>query len=112
MNNCIFCKIINGEIPTDFLLKTKNIIVFKDINPKAPIHYLIVPKIHIKSLNKAKSSDKAFLGELLLIPQKIAKKLKIKDYKIIINTGSNAGQSVDHLHLHFLAQDFKKSGQV
>ncbi|MDD3773817.1 MAG: histidine triad nucleotide-binding protein [Patescibacteria group bacterium] len=114
MKNCIFCKIIKKEIPAKIHYEDKDIIVIKDANPKAPIHLLIIPKIHFKSLNEIKSKNQKLLGKLLLTAQKISRKEKFDQngYKIIINTGENAGQSVEHLHLHLLSGDYKKSGQI
>ena len=104
MTDCIFCKIIKKEIPSDVFYENPDLIVFKDIKPKAPIHYLIVPKQHIESVNHLKEENKELIGVMFLTAQKIADKLGIKDkgYKLIFNVGRGGGQIVDHLHLHIL----------
>lgn len=101
---CIFCKIINKEIPSEVVYKDKNILAFKDIYPKAPIHLLIIPKKHILSINYLKKEDRGLTGELFLVAQKLAKEFKIDKigYRLIFNIGKDAGQTVDHLHLHLL----------
>lgn len=100
---CIFCKIINKEMPTDMVYEDDNFIAFKDIHPKAPVHILILPKKHIISVNHLEIQDKALMGELILIAQKIAKDKNLKGYKLLINVGREGGQIIDHLHLHLLA---------
>lgn len=104
MLNCIFCKIINGEIPGKFVHKDKDFVVFHDINPKAPVHVLVVPKDHIESLVNVNDSHIDLLGSMLLTASKAAQKLGIaKDgYKVVINNGKASGQLVFHLHLHLL----------
>lgn len=104
MSDCIFCKIVKGELPTNKVLETDDILVIRDINPKAPVHDLVVPKKHLESLNDAKEEDKEILGEMVLTAVKAAKKEGIYDkgYRLIINTGKNGGQLVPHLHMHLL----------
>jgi len=104
MNDCIFCKIIKKEIPADIFYENQDLIVFKDIAPKAPIHYLIVSKQHIKSINHLKEENKDLMGGMFLTAKKIADKLGLKDkgYKLTFNVGRGGGQIVDHLHLHIL----------
>lgn len=100
MTDCIFCKIINGDFNTEFIYENDYVVVFKDINPKAPIHLLIVPKVHVESLNELE--DKALMGELLQAVKDVTKKIGLKSYKTLINTGKEAGQEVFHLHVHVL----------
>lgn len=100
---CVFCKIIKKELPADIVYEDKEVIAFRDINPKAPIHYLIVPKKHIESVNHLRESDELLVGKLIFTAQKIAKEKGIKAYNLLINVGREAGQVIDHLHLHFLA---------
>ena len=100
-NDCIFCKIINGDFNTEFVYENDYVVVFKDINPKARIHLLVVPRTHVASLNELE--DKNLMGELLSAVRETTKKLGIKSYKTLINTGKEAGQEVFHLHLHILA---------
>jgi len=101
MTDCIFCKIINGDFNTEFVHENDYAVVFKDINPKAPTHLLVVPKVHVESLNELE--DKNLMAELLQTVKDVTKKLNIKAYKTLINTGKDAGQVVFHLHIHILA---------
>lgn len=104
MKNCIFCKIIDKKIPSKTLLEKEETIVFQDIEPKAPIHYLVIPKKHIASLNEVKKEEKELLGELMLTAREAAEKLGIKDdgYKLAVHTGEGGGQEVFHLHVHLM----------
>ncbi len=108
--NCIFCKIIKGEIPANKVYEDDDIIVFKDIAPKAPIHVLVVPKVHFASLDKAKDENEKLLGKLLLQARDIAKSFGVNKsgYKVVINNGAGSGQIVFHLHLHLLGGWKKK----
>ena len=99
-DNCIFCKIINGDFGTEFVLENEYAVVFKDINPKAPVHLLVVPKKHVDSLNELE--DKKLMGELLQTVKDVTAKIGLKSYKTLINTGKEAGQEVFHLHIHIL----------
>ena len=104
MDDCIFCKIIKKEIPSDIIIEKGNFLVIKDIAPQAPIHYLLIPKKHIESMQYANQEDGQVISEMMLETKEIAKKLNIdkKGYKMIINTGIEGGQDVMHLHFHFL----------
>jgi len=104
MKDCIFCKIVDKEVPADILYEDNNVIVFKDIKPKAPLHILIVPKKHIPSINHLELEDKELIGEMFLAAKKMAKKQGVAKtgYRLVFDTGKNAGQTVDHLHLHLL----------
>src|SRR6185369_1809387 len=95
----IFCKIVEKEIPTDFIMEEENWVAFKDIRPSAPVHVLIVPKRHIAYLEDAKDSDRELLGELLLAVHKVAEKLGLAEggYRIAINQKEDGGQIVPHL---------------
>ncbi len=106
MKNCIFCKIINKEIPADVVFENNKVIVFKDINPKSPIHLLIVPKKHIPSINDIEEKDIQIIGELFFIAKKVAEEVGVnnKGYKLVINVGEGGGQEVFHIHLHLLAK--------
>jgi histidine triad (HIT) family protein len=102
MNSCIFCNIIAGQIPSPRVYETDKVIVIKDVNPKAPVHDLIIPKEHIPSLNELQDPELA--TELLLVIKKVAEIEGIvkSGYRVVINTGKNGGQLVPHLHLHIL----------
>ena len=99
--NCIFCKIIRGDFNTEFVLENDYAVVFNDINPAAPVHMLVVPKLHVASLNEL--DDEFLLGKLMMTVKEVTKKLDIKSYRTVINTGKEAGQEVFHLHIHILA---------
>lgn len=100
--DCIFCKIIEGSIPSSKVYEDEDFFAFKDIHPAAPTHILLVPKKHFKSLNELDDSELA--GKLLLTVAKVARAVGVeKAYRTIFNTGSGAGQSVFHIHAHILA---------
>ncbi len=105
--DCIFCKIINGEIPSAKVFENDTLIAFNDINPKAKVHVLIVPKKHIESVKTLEDADKNLVGELVLAAQKIAKEKNLEGYKLIFNVGREGGQLVDHLHLHLVSPDVR-----
>ena len=100
--SCIFCRIARGEIPGQMVANNKEIAAFRDLNPQAPVHILIIPKKHIGSLDDATDAD--LLGKMLSLAAAIARQEKIAKtgYRTVINTGANGGQSVDHLHIHLL----------
>jgi len=101
----IFSKIINKEIPADILFETDSILAFKDINPQAPVHILIIPKIEIPKVTDLNGGEHSqLLGEMIDAANKIAKELKIADngFRLVFNCGNNGGQEVYHLHLHLL----------
>jgi len=102
MSGCVFCKIVAGEIPAQIVKKGTGIIAFTDMNPQAPTHVLIIPTIHIGSLNDAK--DPNLLGNLLAFARDLAKEQKIdtRGYRVVLNTNPDGGQTVFHLHLHLL----------
>jgi histidine triad (HIT) family protein len=101
-DSCIFCKIARGEIPAQMVVNSKEIAAFRDLNPQAPVHILIIPKKHIASLDDA--SDSELLGRMIAMAAAIARQEKIAKtgYRTVINTGRDGGQSVDHLHIHLL----------
>ncbi|MGM0378580.1 MAG: histidine triad nucleotide-binding protein [Bacillota bacterium] len=102
MSDCIFCKIVNGDIPSDKVYEDEFCMAFNDVNPVAPTHILIIPKKHKKSLNEIDNED--LLGKLMLVAKKIAKDqgLSQDGYRIVNNTGKLGGQTVNHFHLHLL----------
>ncbi len=105
MENCIFCKILRGDFGTEFVYENDYAVVFKDINPKADTHLLVVPRLHVESLNEL--DDEVLLGKLLITVKEVTKKLGIKSYRTVINTGKEAGQEVFHLHIHILSGNIK-----
>ena len=104
MEDCIFCKIINKEIPSTIVYEDEEIIAFRDVNPLAPVHILVIPKKHIASLVKLTSEDEALVGRIYTVINKIAKQEKIdeKGFRVVVNCGEDGGQAVKHLHFHIL----------
>ena len=103
MDESIFIKILNKEIPGDIVYEDNECFAIKDINPQAPIHLLIIPKKHIAKVSDANDEDRELLGSLLLASKKIARKFNLDDnYRLVINNGAKAGQTVFHIHIHLL----------
>ena len=104
MEECIFCKIIKGEIPTNIIYQDDQVIAFDDLYPKAPIHKLIVPRKHIATLNDLTPAHKELVGHMVYTATQLAKKLNIdeKGYRTLLNCNADAGQEVFHIHLHLL----------
>jgi histidine triad (HIT) family protein len=102
--DCLFCRIIAGEIPADIVHTDDRSLAFRDINPQAPTHILVVPREHIESLDEATQRDESTLGHLLRVAARVANQegLSESGYRTVINTGAGVGQSVFHLHLHVL----------
>ena len=100
----MFCRIIAGEIPADFIHRDERTVVIRDINPQAPTHMLVIPQEHIESLDDASQKDEALLGYLLRVAAKVANAAGLAEggYRTVINNGAGAGQSVFHLHVHVL----------
>ena len=105
MEDCLFCKIIKGEIPSTKVYEDDEILAFKDINPAAPIHILVIPKKHIATLAHMEKEDEAIVGKIYGVINKIAEEKGFKEsgYRVIVNCGKDAGQEVMHLHFHILA---------
>lgn len=106
--DCIFCKIVNKEIPADIVYEDDKFIAFNDIHPVASVHILIVPKRHIVSVSCIKSEDKDLMGELIMTAKKIAEEKNLKGYKLIINVNKEGGQVINHIHLHLLGGKLTK----
>ncbi len=99
----IFSKIIRKEIPADIVYEDNLALAFRDINPQAPVHILVIPKHPIAKLSDAESKDHALMGHLLLTVKRVAEQVGLSNgYRVVINTGADGGQTVDHLHLHIL----------
>lgn len=105
MSDCLFCKIIAGEIPADKVYEDEDVFAFRDINPVAPLHVLVIPKKHIAMMNHLDDEDAELIGKLTLTAKKIATQEGYADegYRTVMNCGEKAGQSVFHIHLHLLA---------
>ncbi len=108
MSKCLFCEIIAGRIPGEMVGQTDSLVAFRDINPQAPVHVLIVPKEHIESMRSLEKKHAPLVGEMALMAQQLAEDVGYgQDYRLVMNTGINAGQSVFHLHMHLLSgRDF------
>ncbi|CAB1240555.1 histidine triad nucleotide-binding protein [Clostridium sp. MT-14] len=104
MEECIFCKIIKGEIPSEKVYEDDIVLSFKDIEPGAPVHVLIIPKKHIRSINDLTEEDSNIIAHIYLVAKQIADKLGLaeKGYRIVTNCGEEAGQTVPHIHFHLL----------
>ncbi|WP_437599647.1 histidine triad nucleotide-binding protein [Sorangium sp. So ce590] len=101
---CIFCKIVNKEIPSKVVLEDEHVFAFHDVNPQAPTHVLVVPKRHIAGMAEAAPEDEAVLGRLLLAARRVAELTGIAEsgFRTVVNSGANAGQTVFHLHVHVM----------
>jgi len=105
--DCLFCRILDGDVPSTVVYSDDAYYAFRDINPGAPTHVLVVPRKHIGRVSDAEESDTGLLGGLLLTGNKVAEQEGIADYRLVINCGPQAGQSVYHIHLHVLGgRDF------
>jgi histidine triad (HIT) family protein len=103
MSDCLFCKILDGDIPSSKVFEDDKIYVFKDINPKADVHLLVIPKIHIARLDEATVEHAELLSHMMLALPQLAKEQGLDNgFRSIINTGPGGGQEVDHLHIHIL----------
>src|SRR4051812_28603719 len=104
MAETIFAKIINRQIPADIVYEDESCLAFRDVNPQAPVHVLVIPKKPLDKLSNATEADEALLGHMLLAVGKITRDLKIEDaFRVVVNNGEAAGQSVFHLHMHIMA---------
>lgn len=104
LKDCLFCKITAGEMETEFVYQDENVVVFKDLNPQAPVHLLIVPKKHISDLNNLQSEDNELIGHIYQVAGKMAAKYEVADsgYRLVSNCGDDGGQTVYHIHFHLL----------
>ena len=104
MTDCLFCKLVAGEIPARIVKRTEDAVAFHDIDPKAPVHVLVIPTRHVPAVRNTAGGGEAMLGGLLRFAAEVARELGLdaRGYRIVTNTGPDAGQSVDHLHFHVL----------
>jgi histidine triad (HIT) family protein len=102
--DCLFCRIVAGEIPAEVVHQDERAVAFRDINPQAPVHVLVIPRDHMESLDDAGLKDEALLGHLLRVAARVANEQGLSEsgYRTVVNTGAGAGQSVFHLHLHVI----------
>ena len=103
-DDCLFCKIAGGHTPTQFVYENEHLVVFKDINPHAPVHLLVVPKRHIRSINDLKDGDREIVSELIFTAKEMAKTSGVdkSGYKLLFNVERGGGQVIFHLHLHLI----------
>jgi len=103
--DCIFCKIAAGKMDTEFLYESDDVVAFRDLNPQAPTHILIIPKQHIEKISDLEENDDALMGKLLIAAKKVAdqEKVAVDGFRLVFNNGKNAGQEVMHIHMHLLA---------
>lgn len=104
MNDCIFCKIVSGDIPSSKIYEDDQVVAFRDISPQAPTHILVVPKRHISGVNELASADEALVGHVYGVVARLVKELGIAEsgYRVVVNSGADGQQSVLHLHFHVL----------
>ncbi|MFW6055728.1 MAG: histidine triad nucleotide-binding protein [Chloroflexota bacterium] len=102
--DCIFCRIISGDIPSDTVFEDEEIVAFRDVHPLAPTHVLVVPRRHIESVNDLSTDDAVLLGRMILVAQHIAAQEGVSEsgYRLVVNSGPDSGQAVAHLHLHVI----------
>jgi len=103
MNDCVFCKIVSGEIPSKFIYEDDDIVVFNDINPVARVHLLVVPKRHISSVASMALCDTDLFGRIIYVAKLVADKMNLSGYRLTFNVGKDGGQEVFHVHLHLIA---------
>lgn len=103
MSDCIFCRIAAGEIPSRKVYEDADVLAFHDINPAAPVHFMIIPKAHVDSLSECDESHRDVLGKIMLLAPKLAREQGLTDgFRTVINTGRGGGQEVFHLHVHII----------
>ncbi len=100
--DCVFCKIIRKELPSEILHESSDVVIIPDIRPSAPVHYLVIPKRHIASIEMMKKEEEALVGQMIYMAKEGAKKLGLSGYKLVFNVGRDGGQIIDHIHLHLL----------
>lgn len=102
--DCIFCRIISGEIPGDILYQDDAVIAIRDINPQAPTHILVMPKVHVPSLTETTIDHRALMGHITYVASELARSegISTRGYRLVLNSGPESGQEVPHLHLHLL----------
>ena len=105
MSQCLFCRIAAGEIPANILYSDEDVLAFRDINPQAPLHALVIPRKHIATINDLQADDAALVGKLFLAAKQVAKEAGYAEdgYRVVMNCGLDAGQTVFHIHLHVVA---------
>ncbi len=110
MADCIFCQIATGKIPSEKIFENERVLAFRDLNPQAPTHVLVIPRRHIRTLNDLQSSDATLIGEMMLAATQVAAKEKLAEsgYRVVMNCNHDGGQSVYHIHVHLLGGRYMK----
>ena len=103
MDDCLFCRIVAGEIPSETVTENDSVVAFRDVNPQAPLHVLVVPRTHVADAGELADAEPATVAELVRVARQIATDAGHDSYRLVLNTGADAGQSVFHAHLHVLA---------
>lgn len=103
MTDCLFCKIAAGEIPSDFLYQDEQVVAFRDIEPQAPVHFLVIPREHIESAACISAENAPVIAHAFQVIAKLAEELGLNGFRVVSNAGSSAGQTVPHLHFHVLS---------
>jgi histidine triad (HIT) family protein len=101
--DCLFCRIVAGEIPSETVTETESVVAFRDVNPQAPLHVLVVPRTHVPDAGELAETEPATVAELVRVARQIATDAGHDSYRLVLNTGADAGQTVFHAHLHVLA---------
>lgn len=101
-DSCLFCRLVRGDIPSRKVFEDEDVLAFHDIHPAAPVHFLMIPKIHRESLSHCDDRDQPLLGKMLLLAARLAEEQGLSGFKTIIHTGAEGGQEVFHLHIHVL----------
>jgi len=106
MSDCIFCKIVSGDIPGDIVYQDENVLAFRDLSPQAPVHFLVIPKKHISTINDIQVEDAPLIGQLTLAAKTVAKQEGMDEsgYRCVMNCNDDGGQTVHHIHLHVLGK--------
>ena len=104
MSDCLFCRIINKDLPADLIYEDEQVVAFRDIHPQAPVHVLVIPRKHLANLEAATAEDEALIGHICTVVAELARRDKIatSGYRLVANVGPDAGESVNHLHFHLL----------
>lgn len=102
MTDCLFCKILAGDIPADKLFEDDDVLAFRDIAPQAPVHFLVIPKKHISGPGGVSEDDERLIGKVMRVGHQVAKQEGVEQYRVVFNNGAEAGQTVFHIHMHIL----------
>ena len=104
MDDCLFCKIVAGEIPAEIVYENESVLAFRDVDPKAPTHILVIPKKHVRSMNELQREDQKLAGDILLAAKSIAisEEINMSGFRTVFNTNDDGGQTVFHIHMHVL----------